>query len=129
MTALGDALRRQDISSSLEHQDKTAKALADLRELRISKAQVPFAIPKEYNHLPRLLGRAKIKMTVATTRNKGFKTQTGEAGPKTADIILEVDGFHACVCSVDRRDCVCSVEGRAGTWEAARDHAHGSHCP
>lgn len=95
LSMLGDALRRQDIEGTVVHQERAAKFLAEARALSIKPKTLPYDIPEEYAGFPTLQGRAEVHMTVSTKRNRGFTLEDGQAGPKMAELVLEVDGLHA----------------------------------
>ena len=95
MGILGEALRKQDIAGTVVHQQKAAELCGDIRSLRYPPNSLPYSIPEEYAGLPRLKGRAEVKLSLATTRPRGFRLEDGQAGPKSAELTLVVDGFHA----------------------------------
>ena len=92
---LGEALRKQDIAGAMLHQQKAAVLCSEIRSLRYPPKSLPYTVPEEYAGLPRLKGRAEVKVTVATSRPRGFRLEDGQTGPKSAELILVVDGFHA----------------------------------
>lgn len=86
------AVRAVDITQTLALQEQSASHLADLRQLQLPPQTLPYSIPDEYKLLPRLLGRATVKLTVSNP--KGFRT---DANKKLSDVVFTVvvDGYHA----------------------------------
>lgn len=89
---LGDAIRIQDITLTLELQDSISDELVTLRSMQLPEKKLPFTIPSEYNNLPHLNGRANVQMIIS--HKNGFILPDGKRIP-TATFDMQVDGYHA----------------------------------
>ena len=92
LTVLNDAIRVKDVTNTLNAQELSAKALADLRQLHLPKKQLPFTIPSEYMKLPRLMGRATVEMVLKSPR--GYRLEDGKTVVPKVALTLELDGYH-----------------------------------
>jgi len=107
MSALGDAIKKQDSVSTLELDEKCAEGLYQQRLSKLPKASLPYTIPDECLtmadsnvRMPVLKGRAVVEMTVQTNHPRGWLTDDlgGSAGKpmgKEANIRIIIDGLHA----------------------------------
>ncbi|GMH58908.1 hypothetical protein TrRE_jg4946, partial [Triparma retinervis] len=93
--ALRDAVRNEDIKSTLAAQDRAAQELYEIRLLAM-KPGLPYEVPKDVaSGLPILKGRATVEMTIR--RPKGSKPFTLDDGTKadTLPLSLVVDGYRS----------------------------------
>lgn len=90
---LADAIKKHDVDRSIQAQDDTASLLSELRSMSLPPNSLPFDIPAEYSNLPKLNGRATVKMTIKS--KNGFRLNDGKSVVPIADFDIEVDGFHA----------------------------------
>lgn len=97
LSNLIEALRAKDIENILQYQDVSAELLAQMRILQLPPHALPFSIPTEYQGLPALKGRAKVKFAIHYEGNKGkgFLLQDGKSYNKDIELALVVDGYHA----------------------------------
>jgi cyclophilin family peptidyl-prolyl cis-trans isomerase len=97
---LGDAIKRNDAEATLQVQEEVAAAFNDIQQAALPKKKLPYAIPSEYDNLPRLLGRATVDFTFESKANKGkgFKyvdpgTPTGTGYSNNLVFRVVVDGY------------------------------------
>ena len=53
-----------------------------------------YTIPEEYNNLPKLIGRAKVLLSVKSNSG-GFRLNDDKTTVQSTDFIIELDGYHA----------------------------------
>lgn len=87
------ALRNKDIEQALQKEEAAAEALAKLRLAQAPSHELPFQVPDEYSNLPRLKGRALVRMVFE--KKKGFRLPDGNSFSPTIPVEIAVDGYHA----------------------------------
>eukprot|EP00978_Attheya_sp_CCMP212_P026942 scaffold89582_cov49-Attheya_sp.AAC.1 len=104
LTLLGEAVRKQDIVTTLRLQEECSSLVYDIRSLSMTEGVLPYQIPEEFASLPQLRGRAVVECTLQK-QNKGLYTVVGVVGvddnteneEKMSQVTLQmtVDGYHA----------------------------------
>ncbi|KAK9808478.1 hypothetical protein WJX73_010340 [Symbiochloris irregularis] len=96
-----NGLRSAQTSIEGRDADKTSKrvnkVLGQVAALELLQAPgLPYSVPKEFENLPRLTGRATVELDVQRGGgNPAFITQDGGGPQKVAHISIELDGYSA----------------------------------
>lgn len=91
---LNEALRKQDITSTLKLQEKASAAIGEIRLQSLPQNTLPYSVPSEYANLPQLRGRARVECIIAKKAGRQFRLDDGSGADKvTLDLII--DGYHA----------------------------------
>lgn len=105
------ALREKDVPGTLQRQAQVASGIAELQGLLFPARTLPYAIPAEFDKLPRLLGRAEIEMKLvkgAKNKNRFCKdvgnVYTGRFGLSYSEMKED---------DADVKDGACSPENTA----------------
>jgi len=90
---LGEAIRKQDITPTLDYQEQASSVMGEIRLKSLPAKTISYTIPDEYANLPRLLGRAKVKCEISKSKGS-FRLEDGSLS-KNVELELIIDGYHA----------------------------------
>eukprot|EP00814_Leptocylindrus_danicus_P010629 CAMPEP_0116003978 /NCGR_PEP_ID=MMETSP0321-20121206/342_1 /TAXON_ID=163516 /ORGANISM="Leptocylindrus danicus var. danicus, Strain B650" /LENGTH=411 /DNA_ID=CAMNT_0003472219 /DNA_START=94 /DNA_END=1329 /DNA_ORIENTATION=+ len=91
---LNEALRKQDITSTLKFQEEASDAIGKIRLQSLPQNVLPFSVPSEYANLPQLRGRASVECVISKKAGKQFRLEDG-SGTDKVTLELIIDGYHA----------------------------------
>lgn len=91
---LQEAIRRQDITSTLSLQEECSKLVYNVRVLSMKEGELPFEVPTEFVNLPQLKGRAIVECNIEKSNGGYFRLQDGTE-TNVITLTLTIDGYHA----------------------------------
>jgi peptidylprolyl isomerase len=91
---LQEAIRRQDITSTLSLQEECSKLVYNVRVLSMKEGELPFEVPTEFANLPQLKGRAIVECNIEKSNGGYFRLQDGTE-TNVIMLTLTIDGYHA----------------------------------
>jgi peptidylprolyl isomerase len=89
--ALTNAVDDRNLDKFIEFDKNILRDIGKVEEAMVT--EFPYAIPEEYNDLPRLLGRATVELTVRKENGESFDLDGTYY--KEGQMILVIDGYHA----------------------------------
>jgi peptidylprolyl isomerase len=91
---LGEAVRKQDIRSTLSLQEECSELVYNVRALSMKQGELPFEVPTEFDNLPQLKGRAIVECNLEKTNEGFFRLEDGTK-TNAITLTLTIDGYHA----------------------------------
>ena len=91
---LGNAIRAQDIQSTLALQEECSSLIYNVRALSMTPGELPFSVPEEFATMPVLKGRAIVECNLERTSGPPYTLQDGTK-TNAITLTMTIDGYHA----------------------------------